>query len=76
VADYNPNSYNAILSRIETKLDALTEKIDADAGDLEKFKVVIYKKVEKLEQFKYYLLGSVALGSMIASSVISYFLKK
>lgn len=52
-ANYNPDSVNAVLSRMETKLDqintTLTEAKQEDAA--------LKKRIAALENFKYYLLG-------------------
>lgn len=69
--NYNPDSYNAVLARIETKLDDLSMSFKNERDDLDNFKKNIYVRVSKLEHFKFYVLGFAGLASL----VITYYLK-
>ena len=74
--EYNSESYNAVLSRIETKLDAISEEMKSEKVELREYKKSIYQRINTLENFKYYLMGAVGLASLIGSSVISWFREK
>jgi|TARA_R110000796_G_scaffold241188_1_gene362500 hypothetical protein len=52
-SNYNPDSVNAVLSRIETKL----EDISSELKDIKKNNSRLESRVSLLEQFKYYLIG-------------------
>jgi len=52
-SNYNPDSVNAVLSRIETKL----EDISNELKDIKKTNSRLEGRVSLLEQFKYYLIG-------------------
>jgi|TARA_R110000787_G_scaffold103110_1_gene209441 hypothetical protein len=52
-SNYNPDSVNAVLSRIETKL----EDISSELKDIKKTNSRLEGRVSLLEQFKYYLIG-------------------
>ena len=52
-SNYNPDSVNAVLSRIETKL----EDISIQLKDIKKTNSSLEGRVSILEQFKYYLIG-------------------
>ena len=52
-SNYNPDSVNAVLSRIETKL----EDISSELKDIKKTNSRLENRVSLLEQFKYYLIG-------------------
>lgn len=55
-SNYNPDSVNAVLSRIETKL----EDISIQLKDIKKTNSRLEGRVSLLEQFKYYLVGVAA----------------
>jgi len=74
--EYNSESYNAVLSRIETKLDVISEEMKAEKAELREYKKNIYQRISTLENFKYYLMGVVGLASLIGSSIISWFREK
>lgn len=52
-ANYNPDSINAVLSRIETKL----EDISGELKEIKTSNSALEKRISILEQFKYYLVG-------------------
>lgn len=54
--NYNPDSVNAVLSRIETKL----EDISSELKEIKKSNSTLEKRTSTLEQFKYYLVGVAA----------------
>ena len=56
MSNYNPDSINAVLSRIEEKL----ETIGSDIKESKKATAAIEKRVSVLEYFKYYLVGFAA----------------
>jgi prefoldin subunit 5 len=55
-SNYNPDSVNAVLSRIETKL----EDISSELKEIKKSNSTLEKRISILEQFKYYLVGVAA----------------
>ena len=66
---YNNNSYDAVLSRMEQKLDAIAENVD----DIKKNHAYLDKRVSGLEFFKYYLTGMVAVATIGANYLINKF---
>lgn len=66
---YNNNSYDAVLSRMEQKLDTIVENIH----DIKKSHADLDKRVSGLEFFKYYLTGMVAVLTVGANYLISKF---
>jgi len=69
--EYRQNSYDAVFSRIEGKLD----KISSDVTELKDNDKEIQKRVATLEFFKYYLAGIVAAGGAMAGYISSKILK-
>jgi hypothetical protein len=64
---YNNNSYDAVLSRMEQKLDTIAENI----GDIKKSHKDLETRVASLEYFKYYLAGIVAAVTFAANYLIN-----
>ena len=64
---YNNNSYDAVLSRMEQKLDTIAENID----NIKKGQKDLETRVSGLEYFKYYLAGIVAAVSVGANYLIN-----
>jgi hypothetical protein len=64
---YNNNSYDAVLSRMEQKLDTIAENID----DIKKGHSDLEKRVAGLEYFKYYLAGIVAAVTVGANYLMN-----
>lgn len=60
--DFNPNSVDATLSRIETKLDAALERVDA-----------LEKVVRDLDKFKYWMLGIAAAAGVVGGKITALF---
>ena len=67
--EYSQNSYDAVLSRMEQKLDAIAENVD----DIKKNHADLDKRVSGLEFFKYYLTGMVAVATIGANYLINKF---
>ena len=65
--EYNNNSYDAVLSRMEQKLDTIAENID----NIKKGQKDLETRVSGLEYFKYYLAGIVAAVSVGANYLIN-----
>ena len=55
-SNYNPDSINAVLSRIEQKL----EDISTEIKEIKTSENSLEKRINILENFKYYLLGFAA----------------
>jgi hypothetical protein len=64
---YNNNSYDAVLSRMEQKLDTIAENID----NIKKGQKDLETRVSGLEYFKYYLAGIVAAISVGANYLMN-----
>ena len=64
---YNNNSYDAVLSRMEQKLDTIAENID----NIKKSQKDLEMRVSGLEYFKYYLAGIVAAVSVGANYLMN-----
>ena len=64
---YNNNSYDAVLSRMEQKLDTIAENLD----NIKKGQKDLETRVSGLEYFKYYLAGIVAAVSVGANYLIN-----
>lgn len=65
--EYNNNSYDAVLSRMEQKLDTIAENID----NIKKGQKDLEARVSGLEYFKYYLAGIVAAVSVGANYLMN-----
>jgi hypothetical protein len=64
---YNNNSYDAVLSRMEQKLDTIAENID----NIKKSQKDLESRVSGLEYFKYYLTGMMAIITIGANYLMS-----
>jgi hypothetical protein len=64
---YNNKSYDAVLSRMEQKLDTIAENID----NIKKGQKDLETRVAGLEYFKYYLAGIVAAVSVGANYLMN-----
>jgi hypothetical protein len=69
--EYRHNSYDAVFSRMEAKLD----KISSDIAEVKENNKEVEKRVAALEFFRYYLAGIVAAGGAVAGYVSSKILK-
>ena len=67
--EYSQNSYDAVLSRMEQKLDTISDNIN----DIKKNHTDLDKRVSGLEFFKYYLTGMVAVATIGANYLINKF---
>lgn len=65
--DYNPESYNAMFSRIEQKLDDICDQL----AEIKEDNKILRERISSLEHFKYYLMGVAAVFSFIGSYLIS-----
>lgn len=67
--EYKPDSYDAVLSRMDAKLDGIM-------GDLKEIKEnhkTLEKRISVLENFKYYLMGIVAVVTIGAEYLFNKF---
>lgn len=64
---YNDNSYDAVLSRMEQKLDTIAENID----NIKQSQKDLESRVSGLEYFKYYLAGIVAAVTVGANYLMN-----
>jgi hypothetical protein len=69
--EYRQNSYDAVFSRMEAKLD----KISSDISEIKEQNKETEKRVAALEFFRYYLAGIVAAGGAVAGYVSSKIIK-
>jgi hypothetical protein len=65
--EYSQNSYDAVLSRMEQKLDTISDNID----DIKKSHKDLENRVAGLEYFKYYLAGIVAAFTVGANYLMN-----
>ena len=65
--EYSQNSYDAVLSRMEQKLDTISDNIE----DIKKSHKDLENRVAGLEYFKYYLAGIVAAVTVGANYLMS-----
>lgn len=70
--EYRENSYDAVFSRMEAKLD----KISSDISELKDNSKEVEKRVAALEFFRYYLAGIVAAGGVVAGIIGDYISSK
>jgi len=59
VSHYNPDSIDSILTRMEARQLANSDKLDRMIRQLDDHQL----RIEKLETFKWWLLGAVGAGS-------------
>ena len=64
---YENNSYDAVLSRMEQKLDTIVENVDG----IKKNHEDLDKRVSNLEFFKYYLTGMMAIITIGANYLMT-----
>jgi hypothetical protein len=69
--EYRQNSYDAVFSRMEAKLD----KISSDISEMKEKSKEVEKRIAALEFFRYYLAGIVAAGGAVAGYVSSKIIK-
>lgn len=70
--NYNPDSFDAVLSRIEAKLDRWVTEA-REWRELHTTQITeLRKTVEGHERFKYWLLGLAAAGGAIGSKLLSW----
>lgn len=69
---YNPNDYNALISRIDANLNTINERLTTIETGVNKNVVNVENRITKLEQFKWHFLGVIA-GISFA---VNYFSKK
>lgn len=67
--EYNQNSYDAVLARIDQKLG----HIHSDVCEMKASHETMATRVSKLENFKYYLMGAIAFFSFGFHYVVSKF---
>ena len=67
--EYNENSYDAVLARIDQKLGV----IQADVSEMKASQDTVIGRVSKLENFRYYLMGAIAVFSLGFHYIISKF---
>jgi len=65
--EYSQNSYDAVLSRMEQKLDTIVENVDV----IKKSHADLDKRVSNLEFFKYYLTGMMAIITIGANYLMT-----
>ena len=65
--EYSQNSYDAVLSRMEQKLDTIVENVDG----IKKNHEDLDKRVSNLEFFKYYLTGMMAIITIGANYLMT-----
>lgn len=70
--EYRENSYDAVFSRMEAKLD----KISSDISELKDNNKEVEKRVAALEFFRYYLAGIVAAAGAMAGFIGDYLSSK
>jgi len=71
-SNYNPDSVNAVLSRIEQKL----EDISTEIKEIKTSENSLEKRINILENFKYYLLGFAAFFMLSVEYVRNLFTGK
>jgi hypothetical protein len=62
--EFNENSVDSVLSRLETKMDILIEEVKKDRKD-----------IESLKQFKYWLMGAAALIPFVGDALVEWLRK-
>ena len=70
--EYNPDSFDAVLSRIESKLDSWIHEAREWRENHEAKIAELKKSVEGHERFKYWVLGLAAAGGAIGSKLLSF----
>jgi hypothetical protein len=69
---YNPNDYNALISRIDANLNTINARLTTIETGVTNNVVNVESRITKLEQFKYHFLGAIAAISF----VVNYLSKK
>lgn len=67
--EFNPNSVDAVVSRIDTKVCQLDDKIERMIQLHEKLAVEHSERLRKLEEERWYQRGAVAVFSVAAVAV-------
>jgi hypothetical protein len=67
--EYKPDSYDAVLSRMDAKLDGIM----VDLKEIKENHKTLEKRISVLENFKYYLMGIVAIITIGAEYLFNRF---
>lgn len=73
--DYNPNSIDSALSRIETNQQSHTAQLRELKVSFDEHKRNIEHRVAKIERWKYWLTGAAAAAGAGVSAVLDIFKK-
>ena len=65
--DYNPGSIDSILTRMEARQVQNTERLEQILNKIEQHE----ERIERLEAFRWWLLGSVCAGSAGGAAALS-----
>lgn len=70
--DYDPNSINAVLSRIETKVNTIDSRLEKGDKRMDNQD----ERIQKLERWRYWLLGLSAALVFLAQAAWEWFTGK
>jgi len=76
IPEYNPNDYNAVISRIDVSLKNITDKLTAIETSVNANVIQVEKRLTLLEQFKWKLIGISTGITSIFAKLVHYFTNK
>jgi|NOAtaT_7_FD_contig_31_4724016_length_897_multi_5_in_0_out_0_2 hypothetical protein len=76
IPEYNPNDYNAVISRIDVSLKNITDKLTAIETSVNANVIQVEKRLTLLEQFKWKLIGISTGITSIFATLVHYFTNK
>lgn len=74
--EYNPNDFNAVISRIDVSLKNITDKLTAIESSVNKNVVEVENRLTLLEQFKWKLVGMSTGITATFAAIAHYFTSK
>lgn len=74
--EYNPNDYNAVISRIDVSLKNITEKLAVIESSVNTNVVKVENRLTLLEQFKWKLTGIVTGCASIVAAAAQHIINK
>jgi hypothetical protein len=74
--EYNPNDFNAVISRLDVNLKTITDKLAVIEASVNKNVVQVENRITLLEQFKWKLIGISTGITATFATIVHYFTSK
>lgn len=76
IPEYNPNDYNAVISRIDVSLKNITEKLAVIESSVNTNVVKVENRLTLLEQFKWKLVGIMTACTSAVAAAAQHIINK